>query len=133
MGLDVNLLDGRLYANDPILTYRRLRDEAPVYRDVVNGIWGISRYQDVVDVEKDTDRYTSSRGSRPRIVCDVSSINNDDPLHQHKRRLVARREGEHEETRPDDLGGSVHDLGGGEGFPTSEQERCPPQDGGALA
>ena len=91
MGLDVNLLDGRFYAGDPAPTYRRLRDEDPVYRDPVNGIWGISRYQDVVDVEKDTARYTSSHGSRPRIVGDVSSINNDDPLHQHKRRLVARR------------------------------------------
>ena len=91
MGLDVNLLDGRFYADDPVPTYRRLRAEAPVYRDTVNGIWGISRYQDVVDVEKDAVRYTSSRGSRPRIVGDVSSINNDDPLHQNKRRLVARR------------------------------------------
>ena len=91
MGLDVNLLDGRFYADDPVPTYRRLRAEAPVYRDTVNGIWGISRYHDVVDVEKDAVRYTSSRGSRPRIVGDVSSINNDDPLHQNKRRLVARR------------------------------------------
>ena len=91
MGLDVNLLDGRFYAGDPLPTYRRLRDEAPVYRDPVNGIWGISRHQDVVDVEKDTARYTSSHGSRPLIEGDVSSINNDDPLHQNKRRLVARR------------------------------------------
>lgn len=91
MALEVNLLDGAFYAGDPYPTYRRLRDEAPIYRDEVNGIWGISRYQDVVDVEKDAARYTSSQGSRPRIVGDVSSINNDDPLHQHKRRLVARR------------------------------------------
>ncbi len=91
MGLDVNLLDGHFYAGDPIPTYRRLRDEEPVYRDTVNNIWGISRYEDVVEVEKDPGRYTSSHGSRPRIVGDVSSINNDDPLHQHKRRLVARR------------------------------------------
>jgi cytochrome P450 family 142 subfamily A polypeptide 1 len=91
MGLDVNLLDGRWYAGDPYPMYRRLRDEAPVYRDPVNAIWGISRYHDVVEVEKDPSRYTSAHGSRPRIVGDVSSINNDDPLHQNKRRLVARR------------------------------------------
>jgi cholest-4-en-3-one 26-monooxygenase len=91
MTLDVNLLDGGFYAGDPYPTYRRLRDEAPVYRDAVNGIWGVSRYHDIVDIEKDTVRYTSSNGSRPRIVGDVSSINNDDPLHQNKRRLVARR------------------------------------------
>lgn len=88
---EVNLLDGAFYAGDPLPVYRRLRDEAPAYWDPVNRIWGISRYHDVVAVEKQTDRYTSSQGSRPRIVGDVSMINNDDPLHQNKRRLVARR------------------------------------------
>jgi cytochrome P450 family 142 subfamily A polypeptide 1 len=91
MGIDVNLLDGQFYAGDPYPTYQRLRDEAPIYRDTVNAIWGISRYHDVVEVEKDPTRYTSAHGSRPRIVGDVSSINNDDPLHQNKRRLAARR------------------------------------------
>jgi cytochrome P450 family 142 subfamily A polypeptide 1 len=91
MALDVNLLDGRFYAGDPYPTYRRLRDEAPIYHDAVNGVWGISRYHDVVEIEKNPARYTSSHGSRPRLVGDVSSINNDDPLHQNKRRLVARR------------------------------------------
>jgi cholest-4-en-3-one 26-monooxygenase len=91
VALDVNILDGRFYAGDPYPTYKRLRDESPAYWDPVSKVWGISRYDDIVAVEKDTDRYTSSQGSRPRIVGDVSSINNDDPLHQNKRRLVARR------------------------------------------
>jgi len=91
MTIDVNLLDGALYAGDPYPVYARLRDEAPVYRDRVNGIWGISRYADVVDIEKNPARYSSAQGSRPHIVGDVSMINNDDPLHQNKRRLVARR------------------------------------------
>jgi cytochrome P450 family 142 subfamily A polypeptide 1 len=90
-GREVNLLDGELYAGDPSPVYRRLRDEAPAYWDPIQQIWGISRHEDVIAVEKDAPRYTSSGGSRPRIVGDVSMINNDDPLHQHKRRLVARR------------------------------------------
>ncbi len=89
--LTVNLLDGAFYAGDPYPAYARLREEAPVYRDTVNGIWGISRYADVVEVERHPARYSSAQGSRPHIVGDVSMINNDDPLHQHKRRLVARR------------------------------------------
>jgi cytochrome P450 family 142 subfamily A polypeptide 1 len=89
--LDVNLLDGSWYAGDPSPTYARLRAEAPVYYDAVNELWGISQYADIVEVEKHTARYSSSQGSRPKIVGDVSSINNDDPLHQNKRRLVARR------------------------------------------
>jgi cytochrome P450 family 142 subfamily A polypeptide 1 len=87
----VNLLDGGLYADDPLPVYRRLRDEAPAYWDPVNEVWGISRYHDVVDIEKDPRRYTSARGSRPRIESSDSMINHDDPLHQAKRRLVARR------------------------------------------
>ena len=91
MAIDVNLLDGAFYAGDPYAVYARLRDEAPVYLDPVNHIWGISRYADVVEVEKHPARYSSAQGSRPRIVGDVSMINNDDPLHQNKRRLVARK------------------------------------------
>lgn len=89
--LEVNVLDGTFYAGDPYPTYRRLRDEAPAYWDPVSRVWGISRYEDVVAVEKDPRRYTSAQGSRPRIPPDVSMINADDPLHQNKRRLVARR------------------------------------------
>jgi cytochrome P450 family 142 subfamily A polypeptide 1 len=88
---NVNLLDGRWYAGDPYPTYRQLRDEAPAYWDPVNRVWGISRYHDVVEIEKDPRRYTSSRGSRPRIESADSMINRDDPLHQNQRRLVARR------------------------------------------
>ena len=91
MAIDVNLLDGAFYAGDPYPTYARLRDDAPVYWAPVNRLWGISRYADVVEVEKHTARYSSGAGSRPHIVGDTSMINNDDPLHQHKRRLVARR------------------------------------------
>jgi len=91
MAIEVNLLDGALYAGDPYPVYARLRDEAPAYWDPVNRLWGISRYHDVVEVEKHTRRYSSGPGSRPHIVGDSSMINNDDPLHQNKRRLVARR------------------------------------------
>ncbi len=87
----LNLLDGSLYAGDPSPVYRRLRDEAPVYRDETNRLWGISRYHDVVEIETHPDRFSSAQGSRPRIVGDPSMINNDDPLHQSKRRLVSRR------------------------------------------
>jgi cholest-4-en-3-one 26-monooxygenase len=89
--LAVNLLDGALYAGDPGPTYRRLRDEAPLYWDAVSGVWGVSRYHDVVEIEKNVARYTSFKGSRPRIYSEESMINHDDPLHQNKRRLVARR------------------------------------------
>jgi cytochrome P450 family 142 subfamily A polypeptide 1 len=87
----LNLLDGAFYAGDPWPVYRRLRDDEPVYRDDVNGLWGISRYHDVVEIEKHPTRYSSAAGSRPRVDPQASMIDSDDPIHQSRRRLVARR------------------------------------------
>ena len=90
--LDVNLLDGAFYAGDPDARVSpaprrgaRLLGSGP----------GDLGHQPVRRRRRRSrrtpSRYTSSQGSRPRIVGDVSMINNDDPLHQNKRRLVARR------------------------------------------
>jgi cholest-4-en-3-one 26-monooxygenase len=87
----VNLLDGRFYAGDPWPAYRWLRDEYPVYRDDANSLWGISRYHDVVEIEKHPTRYSSARGSRPLVDPQDSMIDSDDPAHQSRRRMVARR------------------------------------------
>lgn len=88
----INLLDPQFYV-DPFDAYRWLRDNAPVYWDPVQQIWGVSRYQDVVDVEKNAGLYSSFYGSRPKLDqrADQSMINTDDPQHQTQRRLVARR------------------------------------------
>src|SRR5262249_45051194 len=87
----LNILDPYLYAGDPRPAYRWLRDEAPVYWDQVNRIWGISRYEDVLSVERDTARYSSARGSRPLIEMSASMINRDDPRHLRQRKLVSGR------------------------------------------
>ncbi len=88
----VNLLDPGWYV-DPWDAYRWLRDRSPVHWDPVQEIWGISRYADVVHVEKRTDLYTSVPGSRPHTdqSADRSMINTDDPQHQEQRKLVVRR------------------------------------------
>ena len=86
----LDLLDPLLYAGDPWTVYRHLRDEAPVYRDR-NGLWCVSRYRDVLDIEKNTSLYSSARGSRPFIEMSVSMINKDDPVHTQQRKLVAGR------------------------------------------
>jgi cytochrome P450 family 142 subfamily A polypeptide 1 len=86
----IDLLDPYLYSGDPWSLYRQLRDEAPVYRDV-NGIWGVSRYRDVLAIEKNTALYTSSHGSRPLLEFSDSMINKDDPVHSRQRKLVASR------------------------------------------
>ena len=86
----LDLLDPFLYSADPWPIYKRLRDESPVYRDR-NGLWCVSRYRDVLDIEKDTGLYSSANGSRPFIEMSVSMINKDDPVHTQQRKLVAPR------------------------------------------
>ena len=93
--MEIDLLDGDFYANGPYHGYRWLRDNAPVYWDAVNELWGISRYDDIIDVEKRKDVFVSSDktkgGYRPNIPADDSIIGLDDPMHHKRRNLVGRR------------------------------------------
>jgi cytochrome P450 family 142 subfamily A polypeptide 1 len=86
------VLDPDFYV-DPWDGYAWLRDEAPAYRDPVQQLWAISRYDDVLAIEKDGATYSSFYGSRPHLDqrADESMINMDDPAHQAQRNLVARR------------------------------------------
>jgi cholest-4-en-3-one 26-monooxygenase len=88
----VNVLDPAFYV-DPWQHYRWLRDEAPAFWDPAQKLWAVSRYDDVVMVEKQATRYSSFPGSRPHIdlSAEPSMINLDDPRHQAQRNLVARR------------------------------------------
>src|SRR5205823_6320868 len=88
----LNVLDPDFYV-DPWADYRWLRDNAPAYWDPVQKIWAISRYEDIVAIEKDAARYSSLAGSRPKTDqrADTSMINRDDPHHQEQRMLVNRR------------------------------------------
>ena len=66
---------------DPWDAYRWLRDEAPCFWDPVQHLWVVTRYDDVMAIEKDGARYSSFSGSRPQIdqSADRSMINMDDP------------------------------------------------------
>ncbi len=92
---DIDLLDGEFYANDPYPTYAWMREHAPVYWDATNELWGISRSDDIVEIEKHKERFINSDqakgGYRPNIPADGAIIGLDDPLHQRRRSLVARR------------------------------------------
>lgn len=81
---------------DPYPTYRRLRDEAPVYRNDEHGFWGLSRYADVDAALKDTTRLSSAKGDILEVVMADPVmppgifINEDPPLHTIHRAIVAR-------------------------------------------
>ncbi|MEV0409111.1 cytochrome P450 [Actinoallomurus sp. NPDC050550] len=89
--MEIDLLDGEMYAGDPSEVYAWLRREAPVYHDEANGLWGVSRHADIRDIERDPRLWTSSGGYRPQIAADPSMIGTDDPEHARRRRVVYRR------------------------------------------
>lgn len=88
----INLLDPQFYV-DPWAAYRWLRENDPVYWDPIHKLWGISRHDDIIEVEKNWQDFTSVDGSRPATDQrdDTSMINRDDPEHQQQRMLVARQ------------------------------------------
>ncbi len=93
--LAIDLLAPEFYAGDPHATYAWMRANEPVYWDEANELWGISRYDDVVRIEKDKATFISSDtekgGYRPNLPADAAIIGLDDPLHVKRRNLVSRR------------------------------------------
>jgi len=83
----IGLMDGHWYQSVPTADYAWMRDEAPVYRDPTTGLWGVTRYEDVMAISKDPALFCSGEGSRPDSNS-PSMINMDDPEHKRRRKLV---------------------------------------------
>ena len=47
---------------DPHPTWRRMRDDVPLYRNDRFDFWALSRFQDVLDASVDAETYSSARG-----------------------------------------------------------------------
>jgi cytochrome P450 len=82
---------------DPYPTYRRLRDEAPVYRNDEGDFWALSRHADVVEGFRDSVRFSSAHGvsldpaaSGPNAHRTMSFLAMDPPMHGRMRGLVSR-------------------------------------------
>ena len=83
------------FFNAPFNTYRRLRDEAPVYHNAKYGFWALSRYEDVEPALKDFATYSSARGitldmylAEPDPTQPPMIIMMDPPDHNVMRKLV---------------------------------------------
>ena len=93
--LAIDLLAPELYGGDPYPTYAWMRANEPIYWDAENELWGISRYDDIVDIEKRKREFINSDkekgGYRPNLPADDAIIGLDDPLHMKRRNMVSRR------------------------------------------
>src|SRR6516165_5978834 len=86
----LNLLDGSWYADDPHAVWTALRRDAPVCYDPASAVWGITKYHDVLAIEKDPKTFSSHRAPRPHGDHLPMMISMDDPEHQRRRSLVNR-------------------------------------------
>ncbi len=88
---EIDLLDPDFYPADRHDVYERFRDVDGIARDA-NGLHVIARHADVLDVERRSAVFVSSRGYRRSWSPDeVTMISQDDPGHLAQRRMVNRR------------------------------------------
>jgi cytochrome P450 family 142 subfamily A polypeptide 1 len=72
--------------------FRWMRENDPVHRDEVNGIWVVSKYEDISHVERQPELFCSGQGVRPKGggADALSIVSMDDPEHARQRRLISR-------------------------------------------
>ena len=85
---DIDLLDGSFYVDDPHEKYTWMRENAPVYFDEKNGVWGIASYDALLAMEKDASTFSNAGGIRPDSGPIPMMIDMDDPEHWKRRKLV---------------------------------------------
>ena len=72
--------------------FRWMRENDPVHRDEVNGIWVVSKYEDISYVERQPELFCSGQGVRPKGggADALSIVSMDDPEHARQRKLISR-------------------------------------------
>lgn len=88
---EIRLLEGSFYVDRPLDHYAWMRENAPVYRDPVGEIWGVTLHEDIMACSKNPKIFCSGKSSRPEEGSLIPSmINMDDPQHKRRRNLVNR-------------------------------------------
>ena len=103
-GVDVGHLTSEIYYDpydfeidaDPYPVWKRLRDEAPLYRNEKYGFVALSRFDDVERCSADWKTYISGKGSVLEIIANEieippgSILFEDPPAHDMHRSLLSR-------------------------------------------
>lgn len=87
---DLDLLDGDWFASQPHDDWAWMREHAPAYWDEKNAVWALTRYHDVLAVEKDPTTFSSYRAPRPHGHHLPMMISMDGTEHHRRRKLVSR-------------------------------------------
>ena len=86
----VDLVSGDFWGRNPHDELAWMRQHAPVYWDEKNEIWGVTKYDDVRDIELNTTDFSSAGGTRPETGGNPYMIEMDPPAHGKRRGLVSQ-------------------------------------------
>ena len=84
------LTSGAFWAGDPLAELAWARRHDPVHWDEEGGVWGVTRYDDVLEVSKSPDRFSNAGGIRPNLPATPMLIDMDNPAHAKRRKLINR-------------------------------------------
>ena len=88
--LDLNYVRGDFWADDPHAALAWLREHDPVHWNEPAGVWGITKYDDVREISRRPEVWSSVGGIRPDSEPTGMMIEQDDPVHRKRRQLVSR-------------------------------------------
>lgn len=75
--------------DNPEEMYDYFLEHEPLYFDEKNELWQVFRYDDIVEIERDTETFVNSEGARPNIPPDPAMIYQDGEQHSKQRALVS--------------------------------------------
>jgi cytochrome P450 family 142 subfamily A polypeptide 1 len=87
---DIDLVSGDFWGRNPHAEMTWMRQNQPVYFDVKNGIWAITKYAHVKEASTNPKLFSSAGGIRPETGPIPMMIDMDDPAHVRRRKLVNR-------------------------------------------
>ena len=85
-----SIASGAFWGRNPHGELAWIRRNDPVYFDEESGVWGISRYEHIKEIESDPVIFSNAGGIRPETGPIPMMIDMDDPEHRMRRKLVAR-------------------------------------------
>jgi cytochrome P450 family 142 subfamily A polypeptide 1 len=84
----IDFVSGDFWGDSPHEGLAWLRKNKPVCFDEAGGVWGITRYSHIREIEKNPDDFSSAGGIRPESGPVPMMIDMDDPAHWKRRKLV---------------------------------------------
>ena len=85
---DLDFVSGDFWGGDPHAALTWLRQHEPVYWNEPGECWGITKYDDIKEISKHPAVWSSAGGIRPDSGPTGMMIEQDDPVHWQRRKLV---------------------------------------------